>query len=472
MKWTLYLATLAVTAFAAPAYAQVDREMAEMFGSMSNVTRPGAHMSQRRGMITGGSISIRNQIVRPGPMVSFDPPKLEAGCGGIDLFGGSLSAVSMPAFKDYLRAIASNASGYAFQLGLKAIAPDAEEIMSKLGDTVRQFNFQMMDSCQVAQGIAHPDERVRAQRRAEMSAMFARTSGAVRDIFSASNPNTGDDAPATDYAREAPGAELDITGGNPVWEAMKKTTWFSGVNSEFRQDVMSLTGTVVQCVDDASGCQAQAGDVDRKQARYSPWPASLTLDDLVYGTQDGQRVVTVLRCNDGDKCLNIREHTPSQFIGFADRLQTALIGPPGMPEQGMIRRMRTGEGAPSGEQLAMLSAGGAYSGMVLRLAKLDEEAAIEFAREFSPQIAGDVVYSMMGHLMQHMERAVAMSGNPLAEPAGAQIARQMAKLETANLKLSQQAQTKAQSMAYFTQLAATLAPRRGPELALDVPTAR
>ncbi len=52
------------------------------------------------------------------------PPSFSAGCGGIDLFGGSFSFINMNQFVDLMRAVASNAAGYAFQLAINAMCPD------------------------------------------------------------------------------------------------------------------------------------------------------------------------------------------------------------------------------------------------------------------------------------------------------------------------------------------------------------
>ena len=88
-----------------------------MFGTMTNFTAPTAHLGQRRGMITGGSLVARNGIANTN-LVSFVPPSFSAGCGGIDLFAGSFSFINFNQFVQLLRNVAGNASGYAFQLAI------------------------------------------------------------------------------------------------------------------------------------------------------------------------------------------------------------------------------------------------------------------------------------------------------------------------------------------------------------------
>jgi len=100
-----------------PAYADLQQEMDGMFGTMTNVTAPTAHLGQRRGVITGGSLVARNGISNTN-LVSFVPPSFSAGCGGIDLFAGSFSFINFNQFVQLLRNVAANASGYAFQLAV------------------------------------------------------------------------------------------------------------------------------------------------------------------------------------------------------------------------------------------------------------------------------------------------------------------------------------------------------------------
>jgi len=87
--------------------------------------------------------------------VSFVPPSFSAGCGGIDLFGGSFSFINMNQFVDLMRAVASNAAGYAFQLAINAMCPDCGNVMSDLQKEVQQLNQMFSNSCQLAQGLVN-----------------------------------------------------------------------------------------------------------------------------------------------------------------------------------------------------------------------------------------------------------------------------------------------------------------------------
>jgi hypothetical protein len=113
------------------AHADLQQEMDAMFGTMTNATSPTAHLGQRRGVISAGSVVSRNRVISAN-RVSFVPPSFSAGCGGIDLFGGSFSFINMNPFVNLMRAVDSNAAGYAFQLAINAMCPDCGNVMSDL----------------------------------------------------------------------------------------------------------------------------------------------------------------------------------------------------------------------------------------------------------------------------------------------------------------------------------------------------
>ena len=58
----------------------INSEMNKMFSSMTNVTNPGAYKTSRRGVISGGSLQVRNKVMNIN-IVSAQPPSFAAGCG-------------------------------------------------------------------------------------------------------------------------------------------------------------------------------------------------------------------------------------------------------------------------------------------------------------------------------------------------------------------------------------------------------
>jgi conjugative transfer pilus assembly protein TraH len=128
--------------------------MDAMFGTLTNATSPTAHLGQRRGVITGGSLVTRNRIMSTN-LVSVVPPSFSAGCGGIDLYGGSFSFINLNQFVTLMRSVAANAAGYAFQLAINAMCPDCGNVMSDLQKKIQQMNQLFSNSCQLAQGVVN-----------------------------------------------------------------------------------------------------------------------------------------------------------------------------------------------------------------------------------------------------------------------------------------------------------------------------
>src|SRR5712671_5322612 len=89
----------------------LNTEMQGMFnalGSLGNVTSPGAFRGQAMNLYTGGSLFMREPS-KNYSLTRAQLPSLKAGCGGIDLFGGSFSFINKAQFVALLQNIGANA---------------------------------------------------------------------------------------------------------------------------------------------------------------------------------------------------------------------------------------------------------------------------------------------------------------------------------------------------------------------------
>ena len=88
---SLMLATMS-RSWAGDLQAEVD-SMFNNLGAIGNYTAPGAFRGQTYNTYTGGSIFLRspNKVYQ---LASIQFPYVKAGCGGIDVFGGSFSHLS------------------------------------------------------------------------------------------------------------------------------------------------------------------------------------------------------------------------------------------------------------------------------------------------------------------------------------------------------------------------------------------
>jgi conjugative transfer pilus assembly protein TraH len=79
------------------------------------------HFGQTYNTYTGAAFSCAPPQVYQLATIQF--PYVKAGCGGIDVFGGSFSHLSAAEFKNMLKSITAALPGVAFQLALSAVTP-------------------------------------------------------------------------------------------------------------------------------------------------------------------------------------------------------------------------------------------------------------------------------------------------------------------------------------------------------------
>lgn len=140
-----------------PALADLNTEMTNMFnqwGMSNNTTNPGAYKGQTRGYYTGG------RVTAVAPTKTLTPfagkaPSISAGCGGIDIFGGSMTLINSSQFTAFLEAVGQNALGYAFSMGLEAVCPTCNAGIKYMKDKMDQMNAFTLNSCNAAKAMVN-----------------------------------------------------------------------------------------------------------------------------------------------------------------------------------------------------------------------------------------------------------------------------------------------------------------------------
>lgn len=124
--------------------------MKELFDKgMFNFNSAGS-LSNKKGW-SGGGASFRAELVAPN-IVSLKLPTWNAGCGGIDFFGGSFSMINSDEINQALRGIMQGASSYAFSLALGSVCPSCKDLAMSLQKRMQQINDMARTSCQAAAG--------------------------------------------------------------------------------------------------------------------------------------------------------------------------------------------------------------------------------------------------------------------------------------------------------------------------------
>jgi len=220
-------------------------QMGRMFDTMLNYTAPTAHLGQRRGVITGGSLSARNRITSEA-LWHFVPPSFSAGCGGIDLFAGSFSFISAEQFQNLLRAVAANAAGYAFEVALGAMCKECLETMETLQKKIQALNQGFANSCQLAKGLVNDVADAFDMKHKDNTSLLGMVKG-LGDVFETRSTATGQD-PIAQASANLPSEERERLQGNLVWRALKRHNavgWFLGGDDTLLEAMMSLTGTLI-----------------------------------------------------------------------------------------------------------------------------------------------------------------------------------------------------------------------------------
>ena len=287
----------------------LNAEMQAMFndlGALGNVTSPGAFRGQAMNLYTGGSLMMR----APGrnyPLINAQLPSLRAGCGGIDLFGGSFSFINKQQFVALLQNIGANAIGYAFKLALQSISPDIDKLLTELQDQLNKINAMNINSCEAAQALVNGivgefDSSVQSG-----CANISQYLGSVTDRADA-RFTCATNAPAVVKSAANSGdpnvRNVSFVKGNVTWLALNQVG--GTISQQEKELIMSVIGAVILTPPDDDGSGATPRYVE---------PTIVGLRDLLLGrgasATEGNVDIEVYVCDEPAECLNPARTTVS-----------------------------------------------------------------------------------------------------------------------------------------------------------------
>lgn len=118
-------------------------------------TSPSYFETQKRGYAYGGSISYRTGAGDKEPIIGFSAPKIEAGCGGIDVAFGGLSFLNPEYLVKAFQNIMQAAPAFAFKLALTNLCSQCDAAMTSLEGLANAVNNFAMDECKAAQALTN-----------------------------------------------------------------------------------------------------------------------------------------------------------------------------------------------------------------------------------------------------------------------------------------------------------------------------
>ncbi len=324
----------------------------EKLSVMSNYTQGAIYESSSRTVFSGPSVSTRNKIFNK-PILTLAPPSFSAGCGGIDLFGGSFSFINKDQLIQLFRSIASNAVSFLFQISLCAISPEICETIKWFQELVQKINNLLSNSCQLADGITKAGYDAITgfkDNRFAKTAMKQNLDDAFGSFKSPSAPWNlfgGDGSSATDPNKAGNGQSENKDGsldsdkqeGNIIRLVLKKTNLGSSLGNcttsnckDVCGEVMSMTGAYITTIKKVSSQSATGGtNASDTQHEFKYLNPTLSMKDFVQGSLTEQEVYS---CND-DECAKPTKvkRVDDQFLnkgGMKAYVERMLCGANGM----------------------------------------------------------------------------------------------------------------------------------------------
>ena len=372
----------------------VKEDMTEFFddmGAAANVTGPTAYQGQSAGYYTLGSAWTRfpQKTVYP---ANIQLPKVSAGCGGIDIFTGSFSFISVDEFVSMLKAIANNALGFAFQLAIESISPQIAGNLRNLQDVANKVNSFNINSCEAAAaavGSLWPRiDKAESAICKSIGRSAGRFSDAVKERRGCDN---GGERSAT-LASSTDQAEKDQmpTNKNYAWDMINKSP-LKGESQELRELVMNMLGTVI--------VRARAGDDDPVTIEYIGAQDVSILDGLL----DGTKAIQIRGCVDSEKCLELTNKTisPLGAAALKPKLQAGI--------QGIIDNVRKKK-ALTPDQIELL---GMSSLPLYKIIAVNEATGFDLADSEKSNLAEVLAVQLLSSFAERLlsEAASGSSGN-------------------------------------------------------------
>lgn len=388
----------------------IEQRLNNAFDAMANYTPPSVSLNARRGVISGGSMTIRTPNVGLRPF-SLRGPSISVGCGGIDAFFGSFSFISKEQLVQAMRAIVTAALTYAFQLALEAMCPSCASTLGTLQEWLNNANEMLTNSCEATRNLM--DQHGISTAITKTAEAWRWGKGIAKDPSDARNQGGAKSSvlAATEESTNAGGGGNDVRNatvaeGNQVWQVLKKSPLasFGFEDNDFLEEIMSMTGTVIACMPDNDECadvgtDPSSGGHIGQPGEIQVWrkPPVMSLRDLVVGTDKNQSVKQYHCVGDKEKCRKIEVGT-NPITGFATQIRQAFngtLGPGGNPtgsSPGILWKVRFNYStAPTPEEEKWLKVGGSLSAMAIRLAQKDLSMARGFVDDNAEAIAAEII---------------------------------------------------------------------------------
>lgn len=355
LRWLFALLSLAATL---PAHANFDALLDSMFYGASS--GPGAYESQRRTGFVAGSMSFRAPV-RTYNILAFDPPRIRAGCSGLDLFGGSFSFINGEQLKLLIKQIGSAALGYAVYLAINEMCKPCGATLSFLQKMMTELNSTNLNSCKIAKGMVDMalDPSSFKEVASQRDGTISRIRGYFQDWTKEMEEGFKNPEKSSKYADLDPSGSTSTNPTNPmkgnlVWRALYRdlsgnalgdpnTPAAGTIDVQMAENLMSIMGTyIVPMVGSSTGCPDTTGsgtptDPYPQECLPHAYEPLISFNELLHGTSgvdtggtsDYKNKLQVWQCQDSTNsptgCQRLAK-APFRFAGTLSYVHSKIFG--------------------------------------------------------------------------------------------------------------------------------------------------
>ncbi len=284
----------------------------DSLGGAASVSPASMYQTQSAGYFSGGGIRIRTPVSNY-QLLSFQAPKLQYGCGGIDAFLGGFSFINKEQLVAMARQIGSTAVSTAFYLALDSMSPELSQLMKTLQEWANNANRFNINSCEAGTRMGASIWRNMGGDKSDFCKRAKTGKGVFSDEFTT---RMACDEDGWDFSW-LPGADKNddevkikrMAAGNVVWRALKS----AGINdNELGELIMSVTGTII----------VPKGD-SKDPPKAVPVTATIGYKEFL----EGETNFKILRCDEHEDCMNpsVQTYTNDKRIGkIRERIEKGI----------------------------------------------------------------------------------------------------------------------------------------------------
>ncbi len=367
----------------------------------ANATAPGSYETISRGVYYGGSMTVKSRIVNAN-LVNFTPPSWKAGCGGISLFGGSFSFINADQFIALMKAVASNAAGYAFQLALSNACPSCASWIETLQKKIQKLNQMFRNSCQMAKGIVQGGVDAINNKGSFMTTM-------QNSIFGLS-----DDQAAADSDPDPLGTAASNNSeywkklrGNVTYKALKERGVISGGiffggDQNYAETLMAYTGVLSLAKNPVNDTSIADGG---QTLPFKTLPKLNSIKTLIEGGK-----INRYSCNGDTTDCPAPTKTETTITGLREIVYEDLVN--------IIDKLASNTGTLTDREKAILVSMPDGTGAALRtLALKNKYSALGFAKKVAGPVAYNLATKIVRDAMNVVNAALRVNNHPAATMA-------------------------------------------------------